>query len=388
MKSRLFLGVAGIIALLLSLVGGLGAAPAPDEQNYAPDRILVSFQPGTPEKARADIHARHGGKVEETIAGIGVQVVRVPENKVAEKVRAYKGEGSVAFAEPDYVARAIFTPDDSRFSEQWGMRKIEADKAWNVTQGSASIRIAICDTGIDASHVDLAGKVVDSWNFTSASITDVDDGNGHGTHVAGIAAAATNNGKGVAGVGFDSSLMNAKVLGDDGSGYYSWVANGIIWAANNGAKVINLSLGGPAPSSALKYAVDYAWNKGSVLVAAAGNSGNKSPSYPAYYTNCIAVAATDSNDAKAWFSNYGKWVDIAAPGVGILSTMPGNQYASWSGTSMASPYVAGVAALVWSTGYGTSASSVRMRIEGTADKTGTIWSTYRIKRVNAFKSVQ
>ena len=169
--------------------------------------------------------------------------------------------------------------------------------------------------------------------------------------------------------------MNVKVLDDTGSGYYSWIANGITWAADNGAKVINMSLGGSSASSTLKRAVNYAWGKGVVLAAAAGNSGNRSPTYPAYYPNCIAVAATDSNDLKTSWSSFGSWVDVAAPGVDILSTFPNHSYQigkalgydKGSGTSMATPHVAGLAALVWATGYGTSNTSVRARIEGNAD---------------------
>ncbi|GAI46832.1 unnamed protein product, partial [marine sediment metagenome] len=147
--------------------------------------------------------------------------------------------------------------------------------------------------------------------------------------------------------GYNSSLMNVKVLGDDGCGYYSWVAQGIIWAANNGADVINLSLSGSSFSSTLQQAVDYAWNHGVVVVAAAGNDGSSNRLYPAYYDNCIAVAATDANDNLASWSNYGSWVDVAAPG-SAYSTKPNGQYGYMAGTSMASPHVAGLAGLVFS----------------------------------------
>jgi thermitase len=188
--------------------------------------------------------------------------------------------------------------------------------------------------------------------------------------------------------------MNVKVLGDDGSGYYSWVVKGIIWAADHGARVINLSLGGPEGSGTLQNAINYAWNKGCVVVAAAGNDGSGSPSYPAFYDNCIAVAATDSNDAKASFSNHGFWVDVAAPGVDIYSTLPNHKnqigprnYGTLSGTSMAAPHVAGVAALVWATDFGTSNAAVRARIEDKADSIGSIGLNYDIERLNAFRAV-
>lgn len=381
-----------IIGLVLSAMGGLAFAQTPDKaKGHAPDQILVKFQPGTPERAKADVHQRQGGRVVDIIPAIDVQVVRIPENKVKEKVRDYKGEVSVSFAEPDFIAEAVFTPNDPYFGKQWGMVKIQAPEAWDITQGSSAVKIAILDTGIDQNHEDLAAKIVANKNFTRSRT--VDDRYGHGTHVAGIAAALTNNGKGVAGVGFNSSLMNGKVLGDDGLGQYSWVASGIIWAADNGAQIINLSLGGTSASDTLKSAVDYAWGKGSVLVAAAGNSNTDAPLYPAYYENSIAVAATDENDAKASFSNYGAWVDIAAPGVSIFSTMPNHKnrigilnYGSLSGTSMSTPHVAGVAALVFAAKSGWTNAEVRTRIESSVDLTTGF--TTAIGRVNAYKAVQ
>ncbi len=152
--------------------------------------------------------------------------------------------------------------------------------------------------------------------------------------MAGIAAASTNNGIGVAGLGRDSTIMNVKVLNDSGGGYYSWVAAGIIWAADNGAEIINMSMGGKSHSQVLEDAVNYAWSKGVVVVAAAGNSGTSSPFYPAYYTDCIAVAATDSMDNVASWSSFGDWVDVAAPGASIYSTLMTGGYGSKHGTSM------------------------------------------------------
>jgi thermitase len=385
--------VALVLALLLSIAGGFAAAQAPDDTpGHAPDRILVKFQPGTPDEAKANVHQRLGGRVIGVIPGIDVAVVSVSQNQAAEKARAYGREKNVEFAEPDYIAKAIFTPNDPYFDSQWGMTKIQAPQAWDVTTGSSNVKIAILDTGIDQNHEDLAAKIVANKNFTTSST--VDDLYGHGTHCAGIAAAITNNSTGVAGVGFYTSLMNGKVLDDRGSGYYSWTASGITWAADNGAKVISMSLGGSSASSTLENAVNYAWSKGVVVVAAAGNSGKTAPIYPAYYTNCIAVAATDQNDAKASFSTYGSWVDVAAPGVSIYSTLPNHSnsigttnYGSLSGTSMATPHVAGLAALVWSTASGTSNTSVRSRIQSTADKiagTGTYW---QYGRINAYKAV-
>jgi thermitase len=389
---KLSIIVALVLALLLSMMGSFASAQPPvDTLGHAPDRILVKFQPGTPDAAKANVHQRLGGKVIGVIPEIDVLVVSVPQNQAAEKARAYGAEKNVKFAEPDYVATAIFEPNDPYFTSQWGLTKIQAPQAWDVTTGSSDVKIAILDTGIDQDHPDLASKIVANWNFTTSST--VDDRYGHGTHCAGIAAAITNNSIGVAGVGFNTSLMNGKVLDDKGSGYYSWIASGITWATNNGAKVISMSLGGSSASSTLENAVNYAWNNGVVVVAAAGNNRNTAPVYPGYYSNCIAVAATDQNDAKASFSTYGSWVDVAAPGVSIYSTLPnhsnsiGTNYGSLSGTSMATPHVAGLAGIVWATGYGTSNNSVRSRIESTADAiagTGTYW---QYGRINAYKAV-
>jgi len=396
-----------IFASLASASSPFLAPPAAGEL-YAPDRILVRFAPGVSVSGMAAIHRANGAVLIREIPRIGVQVLRVPTNRVPEMVAAYSRNPNVLYAEPDYVAYAVGEPDDTCFDKQWGMHNtgqtsgtpdadIDAPEAWDITKGTAEIKIAILDSGIDQDHEDLCPdtnscKMLASKNFTDSPT--VDDKYGHGTHVAGIAAAITNNGTGVAGVGYNSSLLNVKVLNDQGSGYYSWIADGIVWAAVDGAKVINMSLGGKQKSSTLQNAVNYAWSNGVVVVAAAGNDGNPSPNYPAKYENCIAVAATDDDDAKAGFSNYGDWVDVAAPGLYIYSTFPNHPYAIGkslnydygSGTSMSTPFVSGLAALVWATSYGTSNQAVRDRIELYADPiagTGTYWIHGRINACRA-----
>lgn len=394
---------AAVAAVLIGilLVPQMGPAQATDE--FVPGEVLVKFRPGAPGAEVAAGHRQAGGEPREVIPGIDVQVVKVPPGRERAAVETYRRNPNVLFAEVNgfYSAvQATWTPNDPLFGQQWQYPKIAAPEAWSVTQGSSGVAIAILDTGIDQSHEDLAAKIQRNVNFTTSPT--VDDRYGHGTHVAGSAAASTNNGKGVAGTCLNCGLYNVKVLADNGSGAWSWIASGIVWAADNGARVINMSLGGSSGSSTVEDAVNYAWGKGVVLVAAAGNSGTSSPSYPAFYQNVIAVAATDQNDAKASFSNYGTWVDIAAPGVSILSTAPdhsnkiwgkGVKYGTLSGTSMATPHVAGVAGLVWSTGLCTSAPSpnqcVRDRIETRADKisgTGTYWANGRLNAYNAVSS--
>lgn len=407
---RLLLTMVALVALpFLCLAPPAQGAP-PAHQPFASGRILVKFQPWASPADQAALHRAQGGRPVQMIPGIEVEVVGVPAGAEEGKAAAYARHPHVAYAEPDYTAYALEGPSDPNFVQQWGLNntgqvykgqlagKVDADidapEAWQITTGSAVVRIAILDTGIDQDHEDLMSKIAGNIDFSNSP--DWDDHYGHGTHVAGIAAAVTNNGVGVAGVGYISSLLNVKVLNDQASGYYSWIANGIIWAADNGAKVINMSLGGDAASKTLEKAVNYAWSKGVVLACAGGNDGSPRPTYPAKYDKCIAVAATDASDRKASWSSYSsKWMDVAAPGVDIFSTFPNHTYAIGkllnydygSGTSMATPYVAGLAALVWSTSYGTTNQAVRFRIESTADRIAGTRSYWIYGRINACKAV-
>jgi thermitase len=388
---RTIVALAIAILLLSSLPTTVFAAP-PDSpapvSDFSSQQILVKFKHDVTLPEVAEVHRQLGGKAKGTISGIGVQVVTVSKGQEMANVHAYSSNAKVAYAEPDFVAQVVGSPDDPEFGNQWGMVKVQAPHAWDVTSGSASINIAILDTGVDLDHPDLASKIVSNINFSSSPT--VDDVHGHGTHVAGIAAAVTNNGIGVAGLGYSAAVMNVKVMGDSGTGTYSAIALGIIWAADNGADVINLSLGGSSASSILEDAVNYAWSKGVVVVAAAGNNGGTTLLYPAGYTNCMAVAATDAIDGKASWSNYGDWVDVAAPGVCIYSTLKDNNYGYKSGTSMASPHVAGLAALVFATvsdanGDGKLNDEVRSRIEANCDDIGL--SGIGHGRINAARAV-
>jgi len=409
MNRKIFRHLAFVLALGLAVTSidrNLAIAQGPPE--FVAGEILVKFKPGTPGHVAADIHRQNGGAMRDLIPGIEVHVTQVPPGQENARIAAYRRNPNVEYAELNGLYYAIFTPNDPRVGDQWQYNNtgqtggtpdadIDAFEAWDKTKGNTAVAIAILDTGIDQSHEDLKAKIAANVNFSSSST--VDDKYGHGTHVAGSAAAITNNSKGVAGTCPDCVLYNVKVLSDNGSGSWSGIANGIGWAADNGAKVINMSLGGSSGSKTVEDAVNYAWNKGVVIVAAAGNDGTSNPTYPAFYTNVIAVAATDHNDKKASFSNYGSWVDVAAPGVNILSTAPdhnnriwvrGVKYGTISGTSMATPHVAGVAGLVWSltgTGSCSTNSCVRSKIEDNADNisgTGTFWAK---GRVNACKSV-
>jgi thermitase len=258
--------------------------------------------------------------------------------------------------------------------------------------------IAVVDTGVQSSHPDLAGKVVAGYDFVNND-SDPSDDQGHGTHCAGIAAAQTNNGTGIAGIAGwngDSSasdavstkIMPVKVLAADGSGTTSGVADGIIYAADHGAKVINLSLGGGGTIT-LENAVNYAFSKGCVIVGAAGNSGSSSLSYPGAYPNVLSVASTDSTDTLSNFSNYGSWVKVAAPGQDIASTYINGGYVYMSGTSMATPLVAGQAALIRSQNPSLSNAQVESLIVGNTDPYNPYMGrTIAGGRVNVYRSLQ
>jgi thermitase len=379
-----------IIALVVALLGwgsplnALASADSYQEGNLA--QILVKFQPGTSASTIAEVHCQNGGRVVEVIPQIGVQVVEVLASQLEEKLAAYLSHPSVEYAEPNSQAQIMATPNDSGFGGQWNMSQIQAPQAWDISHGSSTIAIAILDTGIDQDHPDLSPKIIANVNFSSSP--SCDDYYRHGTHVAGIAAAITDNGMGVAGVGYDATLMNVKVFADDGSAGASALAQGIIWAADNGAEVININMIYGYPSITLENAVNYAWEKGAVLVAAAGNYGNSRPTYPGAFSNCIAVAATDADDNLASWSTYGDWVSVAAPGVSIYSTLP-DGYGYGSGTCMASPHVSGLAALLFTVvtdtnGNGRLNDEVRYAIESTCDDIG---AKVAYGRINAYKAL-
>ncbi len=228
--------------------------------------------------------------------------------------------------------------------QQWELTQVQAPTPGGITTENREILVAVLDTGIDAKHEDLKGKVLAEVNFTDSPTPH--DIYGHGTHTAGIIA-ASNNGIGITGVAPESRLMNVKVADDMGWCQASVVALGIIWAVDNGALVINISVEIREPSAELEEAVNYAWSQGAVVIAPAGNKGGQSPVYPAFYANCIAVAATRQDGSLAPLSNYGDWVDVAAPGFNIYSTLPNNSYGYKSGTSFAAAYVSGLAALLF-----------------------------------------
>jgi thermitase len=343
---------------------------------YAADRVLVRFKPGVADAYAEGLLRSYGFSSVRLIPRIGVYSVRTsPGASVAETLAMLRRNGDIEQARPDYRARLADTPNDEFFVRyQYNLRNlggildiapglqfqmtagadIKATPAWDAALGDPEVVIAILDSGVDRTHPDLASKVISPGRDFANDDDDATDDHWHGTHVAGIAAADSNNTEGIAGVARNCKILPVKVTAADGNGFYSWIIDGIIWATDQGADVINLSLGGDIDDPFLEDACKYAFDRGVVVVAAAGNDYGGPVVYPAAYDGYVlAVAASDFNDQAADFSSSGPQVDVAAPGVYILGPAPqwyvGNGYLPYvfaSGTSQAAPHVSGLAALI------------------------------------------
>lgn len=386
------------------------------QPDYKAGEVLVKWKPGMAGMAMGVLEAEYNAVLQRELEGIGVQVWQVPAGKELEVVKSLNADPRVEYAEPNYLYRAFILPNDPGYPNQWGLTKVNAPTAWDTTTGDASIVIAVIDTGIDENHPDLKGKIwqnpneipgnnidddgngyvddVNGYDFCSecpgSGGTNPHDLNGHGTHVSGIAAAITNNGTGVAGISWGAKILPIRVLdASGGNGKNTDLIDGINYAWQNGAKVINLSLGGINYSQSVQDAVNAAYANGALVVAAMGNSrdeGNPTM-YPAALNHVFAVSATTRNDTYAYYSQYGNHVDIAAPGGemsflgdsnGIFSTLPtydhflhteygyAKNYDYLQGTSQATPMVSGLAALVWSVNPSLTPDEVEAIIENTA----------------------
>lgn len=331
--------------------------------------------------------------VEDTADGPNIETHIVDSAGEAAAVAVHEAQGDDLIAvETDEIATTTASNDPYR-PAQWGLDASPFESAWGSSNGTG-VTVAVIDTGVNASHGDLAGQIYQGWTFLAGtSQLGAPDGNGHGTHVSGTIAAHAGNGIGVTGAAPGAKVLPVRVLGSNGSGYYSDVAQGIVWAAQHGARVINLSLGGPSSSISLDSAVDYARGCGAVVVAAAGNDGNcaagpNGNSYPAASPGAIGVASIRSNLQRSCFSNVGSYVDIAGPGSGIWSTTSNGGYASWSGTSMATPHVAAAAAIVVGSHPSCSAAGAEARILDGASPLGAPATHVGSGLVNPLQSAQ
>lgn len=423
------------VLFALVLGSGVYATPQGQADNHRPD-----FVPG-------EVIVQFKGD------GAPFQVVRVAPGQEARAIRDFQQRADVVYAEPNYIVQALGS-NDTYYGNQWALNNtgqtissgcnetgcnsvqtigsgtadadIDWEEAWNVFSPAAFSEavVAIVDSGIDDTHPDLSGRLwnnsdeipgngvdddvngfvddVWGWDFVQGD-NNPRDVYGHGTHVGGTAGAQTNNGVGIAGVAFPDQvkLMTVRVLNDSGSGSTANVAAGIRYAASNGAKAINLSLGSRFDSTTLRNAVNYAWDNGAVLAAAAGNDGGGAKYYPASYPKVMSVAATDFNDNTASFSNFNSGIDISAPGVNVYSTFPtydftigttygrSKNYDVGSGTSMSTPHVAGLAALLFAQDNTRTNANIRNIIESTADDKGTAgWDKhYGWGRINVFNAL-
>lgn len=339
--------------------------------------------------ATARLTQLRGATIRRHLPDLNAEVVDLPEELSEAALLALQQSGLYEFVERDYYARmAATTPNDPYFGLQWHLAQIQAPQAWSVTTGASSVSIAVIDTGVDTTHADLAGKLLPGWNFITNSNT-VTDANGHGTAVSGVIAAAANNSLGVAGVTWGGMVMPLVVVDANEYASYSDIATAIQYAADRNVRVINISAGGSSASALLQNAVDYAWNKGSVVFAAAMNNSGSAPYYPAACNHAVAVSATDDSDRLASFSNFGNWITLAAPGTAILSTAVGGGDQYWYGTSFSTPVAAGVAALALSVNPSLKAAELVDLLKQNSDDLGAAGydSSFGWGRVNAYKAV-
>ena len=382
-------GILGLVCLLALMAGLTATAQA---AKYDDDSVIVKFAGDVSSAQRAALFNTAGvNRTVGSVNGVGAQVVNV-QGDPAVVARRLNRSALVSYAEPNFILRATAVPNDPLFPELYGLNNtgqtggsadadIDAPEGWDAAglgafPASGGTKIGIVDTGIDSTHTELSGKAVDCAASLGGLLTSgaCADDNMHGTHVAGTIAAKANNAPAWPACRSTRPLSICKALYTAaGTGLTSDIAACIVWAHQRGAKVISMSLGGGA-STTLKNAVAAAWENGSatgsVLVAAAGNDGDATLNYPAAYPEVVSVAATDHNDARATFSNANADVEVAAPGVNVLSTIPGGQYSELSGTSMATPHTSGVVGVLWQLFPTDTASGIRSRLDAAVDDLG------------------
>jgi thermitase len=352
-----------IAVATLALTCALAAPRAQAEGSRTRDRdeLIVLLRPGVSDREAAAVFAEEGASPVEEIPQIRAHVIRVAEAAVEHVREALSHRTEVESVERNLRVAPTLTANDPLY--QWHLGKISAPAAWDLTTGSAQVPIAILDSGVDPSHPDLAAKLLSGWNFydNNANWADV---YGHGTKVAGSAAAISNNGVGVAGVAWQNPILPIRVADPNGYSTYSLLAQGLTWASDQGARVMNISFSGVAASSTVRSAAQYVHNRGGLVVASAGNCACNDGTAENPYL--LSVGATDPNDQLASFSSRGTYVDLSAPGTGIWTTINGGGYTGVSGTSFSSPITAGVVALMWAANPGLSPDEIVMLLEQTA----------------------
>jgi thermitase len=380
-----------IIAALLA-VGFVGLKDACAQEvsavseGWAKGRILVMPRAGLSDRDFDNTLKSHRGRAAGKVGNTNVRVVTLPEGASETAVAtALSHHPHIKFAEVDKRVALSFSSNDPYFSSEWHLTKIGAPLAWD-SATAAGVTIAILDTGVDSAHPDLASQITPGWNSYDNN-SNTADVHGHGTATAGTAAAAVNNGAGVAGVALGTKIMPMRISDPSGYAYWSTTASAITWAADHGAKVANISFDGVSGSSTVQTAAQYLRNKGGVTIAAAGNNNRDEGFTPS--DAIISVSATDSNDVRASWSSYGSFVDVSAPGVGILTTNRNGGYGSWSGTSFSSPIVAGAVALIMGSRAGLTPSQIETALFSTATDLGALGKDayYGHGRVNVAAAV-
>lgn len=353
-------------ALAFGSAGVQAQAAADGAYSHATGRVLVMPRAGLSDKVLDKLLRENGGGQSRRIGKTALRVVDVPSGQAQRLVERLARHPHLKFVELDHRVGPDLQTNDPLLGSQWHLSQVGAPAAWDAARGTG-VTIAILDTGVDGAHPDLVDRLVAGWNIydNNANTADV---HGHGTAVAGSAAATMNNGSGVASVAGESRIMPVRISAPDGYAYWSTVAQGITWAADRGAKVANVSYGGVTGSASVQSAAQYMKSKGGLVVVAAGNNGIAESIAPT--TAMITVSATDSADMRASWSSFGSFVSLAAPGVGIYTTTRGGGYGAWSGTSFASPVTAGVVSLVMSANPLLAAAEVEQLLYTTARDLG------------------
>lgn len=385
-----------LIGFLPAMSSGLAAPtvarPERARPQFVPGQIIVKTRTATLPASLERLARKTAAVRPRELRHLNARLINMAEEEVEAVLAALRADPDVEYAERDYLAEGVGGANDPYVlsGQTWHLARIGALAAWETTTGQSDVLVAVLDSGVQAEHPDLGGRIVSGYDFISGDADPADDF-GHGTAVAGAVVAAVNNGIGVAGVAPGCRVLAVKVMNASGFAPYSAVAQGIRFAVEQGARVINLSLAGNMPSQALQEAVDHAWSNHVVVVAAAGNNATTTPMYPAACERVVAVSATSTADARAGFSSFGTFVKLAAPGEDIWTTQTSATYpyGPWRGTSLASPLVAAAAALMLSVNPMLSAERVATLLQATADDLGpTGWDAeFGFGRVNAHRAV-